>query len=220
MPSRRVVFGTIVGAMFALVGARRGMAASIGPITEKAQRLLRFYDGLGVETRWLAGAHVNWETGVSDGGPVPAAGKHTHCSAFVGSVAKQLGIYILRPPDHGQTLLANAQLAWLEAAGAEGWQSLADAAAAVAAANAGRFVVASYRNHNDAKPGHIAIVRPSRKSAVEIETDGPDIMQAGGHNFTRTTLAQGFADHPLAWARGKEVRFFAHDWAGTISPIG
>ena len=37
----------------------------------------------------------------------------THCSAFVASFSKQLGVYMLRPPDHSPTLLANAQMRWL-----------------------------------------------------------------------------------------------------------
>ena len=58
---------------------------------------------------WLAGERVNWESGA----PVGAwrdDRPHTHCSAFVASAAKRLGIFVLRPPDHGAVLLANAQI--------------------------------------------------------------------------------------------------------------
>lgn len=205
-----------LGAVLALI-AGPGLASDVAPISPKARRLLALFDSLDVEHKWPAGVHVNWETGVPDGGPVSAVGKHTHCSAFAGSVAAKLGIALLRPPEHGQTLLANAQLEWLETTGAaNGWQSLPDAVAAQNAANAGQFVVASYRNHDPKRPGHIAIVRAAIKSIDAINMDGPDIIQAGGHNYTDTTVRIGFAGHPLAWLRGKEIRFFAHDWDGKI----
>jgi hypothetical protein len=218
--TRRIFCAATVTAAVGVPFVTPVFAAGVGPITDKAQRLLKFYDGLGVEHKWLAGAHVNWETGEPDGGPVSAIGKHTHCSAFVGSVSKQLGIYILRPPEHGQLLLANAQLDWLEKSGAaQGWESLPDAVAAQVAANKGMFVVASYRNHDSKKPGHIAIIRPSLKPVDQLTTEGPDEIQAGLTNHSDTTLEKGFAGHPLAWERGKEVRFYAHDWDGTITPI-
>jgi hypothetical protein len=212
MLDRRRICGTAVTAALGVVFSGRAFGADAGPISPKAERLARFYDGLDVEHLWPAGVHVNWETGVPDGIPERSDGKHTHCSAFVGSVAKQLGIYILRPPEHGQVLLANAQLEWLETVGgSQGWQSLPDAMAAQVAANRGLFVVASYHNHSSTRPGHIAIVRPSTKSADQIAYDGPDVIQAGGHNYTSTTLALGFAGHPSAWGPAKEVRFFAHE---------
>jgi hypothetical protein len=59
----------------------------------------------------------------------------------------------LRPPEHGQKLLANAQSEWLaEEGAARGWVRLADADQAQAAANRGLLVVASYHNHHDDRP--------------------------------------------------------------------
>ena len=81
--------------------------------------------------------------------------------------------------------------------------------AAQEAANRGEFVVATYRNHRDNKPGHIAIVRPDDKSASAIRSEGPQITQAGGTNYHSTALKTGFAGHPAAWGKG-EVRYFAH----------
>jgi len=182
--------------------------------TPDATRLAQFLDRTGVEQRWPAGVHVTWETGVPDGKPENSAGKHTHCSAFVASVAKQLGVYILRPPEHGQILLANAQYDWLEEQGRhQGWHEISGAQQAQAAANQGQLVVATYHNHHDDKPGHIAIVRPSNKSQQQIASEGPQITQAGGTNFVSTTLARVFAGHPAAGSRG-EVRYYAHaiDW--------
>jgi len=221
MLDRRQIGRIAVAAALACVVVAPAMGDDVDRISPKAERLLHFYDSLGVESRWPAGVHVNWETGAPDDVPERLPGAHTHCSAFAGSVAKQLGIYILRPPEHGQVLLANAQLAWLETAGAgAGWQSLPDAASAQAAANKGLFVVASYRNHNAAKPGHIAIVRPSTKPVEALTVEGPDVTQAGLHNYTSTTLAKGFAGHPYAWIKAREVRFYAHDWDGKIVPLG
>jgi hypothetical protein len=172
--------------------------------------MIEVIDAMDVEHRWPAGLHVDWETGVPDGRPETAVGKHTHCSAFVAAAAEHLGIYILRPPEHGQILLANAQYDWLAEEGARrGWVPLADALDAQNLANSGYLVVAAYRNHHDDKPGHIAIVRPSDASAAQIERDGPEVTQAGGTNYRSTTLRQGFAGHPAAWER-REVRFYAH----------
>jgi hypothetical protein len=82
--------------------------------------------------------------------------------------------------------------------------------AAQAQANEGRFVVATYRNHNEDKPGHIVIVRPLDKSESTIRAEGPQITQAGGTNYRSTSLQNGFSGHPAAWGRG-EVLYYSHD---------
>jgi hypothetical protein len=197
-----------LAAILACLALIRTVAAD--PVAPPAARLAAVIDSLEVETRWPAGVHVNWETGIPDGRPERSSGKHTHCSAFVAAAAKRVGIYILRPPEHSQLLLANAQVDWLAAQGAaQGWQSVSDAVEAQREANRGLFVVAAYRNHHDDRPGHIAIVRPSERSAADIEAEGPQITQAGGTNYRSTTLEHGFAGHPAAWGR-REVRFYAH----------
>ena len=166
---------------------------------------------MGVETKWIAGAHIYWESGLPTGVPETSPGKHTHCSAFVASAAKKLGVYILRPPEHGQQLLANAQNEWLPADGAkQGWRKLADAREAQAAANRGLLVVASYHNHHDDKPGHIAIVRPGNKTPEQIAAEGPDVIQAGSVNKTSISIKGGFAGHPAAW-RDNEIAYYAHE---------
>src|SRR5437763_13768976 len=72
------------------------------------KRLTAALDAMDVEHKWLAREYVKWETGealdkaVTDGKP------HTHCSAFVAAACKKLGVYILRPPEHKATQLANA----------------------------------------------------------------------------------------------------------------
>jgi hypothetical protein len=143
--------------------------------------------------------------------PETSSGKHTHCSAFVAAAAKKLGVYILRPPEHGQKLLANAQNEWLAAEGpTHGWHKLADAREAQADANRGLLVVASYRNHHDDRPGHIAIVRPGTKTPAQIAAEGPDVIQAGAVNATSISIKAGFAGHPAAW-RDNEIAYYAHE---------
>ncbi len=180
-------------------------------ISPAGQRLAQKLDSFDVEHHWPAHLHVNWETGDPDGKPEKGTGVHTHCSAFVASAAKQLGVYILRPPEHSQVLLANAQNEWLESQGAaQGWRRLKDGQEAEDAANHGDLVIASYHNHHDNKPGHIAIVRPSAKSPEAIAGEGPDMVQAGANNYNVVSARKGFAGHPAAW-RNNEIEYFAHD---------
>ena len=70
-------------------------------------------------------------------------------------------------------------------------------------------MVATYKNHHDDKPGHIAVLRPSDKEVASIREEGPQITQAGGTNYRSVALKVGFAGHPAAWNR-QEVRFYAH----------
>lgn len=185
-------------------------AVSAKVISPAAVTLFQSIDSLDVEHHWLAGAHVAWETGIPDGHAESAVGRHTHCSAFVAAAAKRAGIYILRPPEHPQTLLANAQYDWLGSRGStHGWQKLKDGIDAQYHANLGWLVVATYRNGRDDKAGHIAIVRPSDKDAGALSVEGPQITQAGENNFTSIPLRVGFAAHPGAWNR-QEIRFYAH----------
>jgi len=162
------------------------------------QRIASAIDSSGVESLWIAGYTVDWETGRSlTGHHVTDGQAHTHCSAFVAAIAMRLDIYILRPPQHGTVLLANAQGAWLDGAGAAwGWRPLFDEQQAQEAANNGEFVVASYINPDAEKSGHIAIVRPGHG---EIE-----IAQAGNRNFTRGLLEEGFG------SRRWSIRFYGY----------
>jgi hypothetical protein len=187
-----------------------------GPVTPKGARLSAFLDGTGVDHLWLAGDRVDWESGASrgawnDGRP------HTHCSAFVASIAKRLGVYLLRPPEHSAVLLANAQMGWLRSAAAQGagWRPLSDPATAQARANEGDLVVAAFENPDPDKAGHIAIVRPSDIDAATLLEQGSFVTQAGGHNALSTPLARGFGNHRGAWlpGGGGSVRFFAHSIA-------
>lgn len=197
-------------AVLILAGWSAVVLARPAPESARAERLFQSIDSLDVEHHWPAGVHVHWESGDPDGRPESGEGKHTHCSAFVAAAAKHVGIYILRPPEHKQILLANAQYDWLaEEGAAQGWQPVEDAVAAQRRANEGWFVVAVYKSHRDNKPGHIAIVRPSERDAASIREEGPQVTQAGATNYRSVPLSVGFAGHPAAWGR-HEVRFYAH----------
>jgi hypothetical protein len=182
-----------------------------GPITEQGRRLLSLLDGMNVETLWLAHEHVNWETGEPDkGADYAGPGRSTHCSAFAAAVGKRLGVYMLRPPEHGQILLANAQAEWFRtpAGRQSGWRSVRDAREAQSLANLGNLVVVVFESPDPHRPGHIAIVRPAHRPARLLEENGPEITQAGQKNYTKTSTKVGFLAHTGAWPGG--VLYYAH----------
>jgi hypothetical protein len=169
-----------------------------------AENLTAHFDQMDVTHHWIAGAHVDWETGDPDGLPVSKTGHHTHCSAFVAAACERMGVYILRPPEHGQDFLADAQADWLESD--KGWSKFANKVQAQQRANAGELVVAIYKNPDPKLPGHVALVRPSAGSETEI-------IQAGLTNYNRATLREGFKNH-LGAFENNLIKFYAHgvDW--------
>lgn len=208
----------IAFAMTALFGAASARAQQ-SQIAPQATWVAEKVASMGVETKWIAGAHIDWLTGLPDGEPELHPGQHTHCSAFVAATAQALGIYILRPPEHRQELLANAQNEWLASEGRSyGWFPLSGAIEAQNAANRGEFVVASYHNHRSDKPGHIAVVLPSKKTATEIASEGPTVAMAGTFNSASVSVKLGFAGHPHAWA-DNEIDYYAHD-VRPLPPVG
>jgi hypothetical protein len=179
-------------------------------VSSAGKALARMLDSMRVEDLWLAGHHIDWRTGLPDGRPYVHKGAHTHCSAFVAAVAYRLGIYILRPPSHPQTLLANAQVDWLNTEGRSfGWRKVESAQRAQEHANEGFLVVAAYKNPNPEKSGHIAVVRPYAKGEEALREEGPQVIQAATNNLSSTTLRRGFRYHRGAFEDGKIV-FFAH----------
>lgn len=179
-------------------------------ITPAGRALGNMLDSMRVEDLWLAGHHINWKTGLPDGRPYLKKGAHTHCSAFVAAVGYRLGIYVLRPPEHSQILLANAQVDWLGAEGrSRGWQEVESGDQAQELANEGFLVVAAYKTRDPEKSGHIVVVRPDAKSKEMLREEGPQVIQASTYNFSSTTLRRGFRYHPGAFERGK-IRFFSH----------
>lgn len=206
--SRRSFF--IGGLASAGTAAFTSIASANGrPFLPRTGKLFVMLDCMQVEERWLAGAHVDWVTGLPDGIPVSGHGQHTHCSAFAASLAMRVGVYLLRPPQHSQELLANAQCEWLATQGYRaGWQPVPDHFAAQEIANGGDLVVATYHNHNPSKPGHIGIVRPSRKSNEQILAEGPDSTMASTINHRIISIRDGFSSHPSAWEHN-ELRYYA-----------
>ena len=184
-----------------------------GPITPDGERLLQFLDGSGVEHLWQAGIHIVWDTGEPDLNRPAGRPSATHCSAFAAAMAKRLDIYVLRPPEHSQALLANAQMGWLSDVGGEhGWRKLRSYVEAQEAANRGELVLESFANPDPRRPGHIAIVRPSLKNRTMLDTGGPDETQAGATNALSIDTADGFRHHRGAWAPGGggAIRYYAH----------
>lgn len=184
----------------------RWAARSKGPTEELWKRL----EAMEVDKLWLPGAIVDWKTGLPTGQPIKdSKSKHTHCSQFVAAAADRLSIPLLRPPEHRVVGLANAQFDWLESEAARkaGWVRLADGAKAQAAAVDGRLVLASVKNPDATRPGHIAIVRPGAKGDELLVKEGPDVMQAGGTNALRATLRKGFGNHPKEY---DQIAFYAH----------
>ncbi len=197
-------------ALAALLGALAtpAPAADVAPAGEKLAAAL---DAMHVEDLWLAHNRVSWKTGEPIG-DAPSDGRtHTHCSAFVAAFCLRQDVYILRPPEHSSTLLANAQFDWLDGEGRDkGWRPVASALDAQHLANRGVLVVAAYKERDPKKPGHIAIVRPSAKSEAAVAREGPQVAQAGVTNSADTTLKEGFRHHPAAFRDGL-VRYWAHD---------
>lgn len=169
-----------------------------------------------VEHHWLEHQHVDWLTGVSDRpasyhGPDMAS----HCSAFAAAVGYHLSVYLLRPPEHPMQLLASAQGNWLASKAAQeaGWTSITDPARAQHLANLGAFVVVDYVSPDPHTPGHIAVIRPSEKTAAELAQDGPEITQSGATNYDDYVAAKVFEHHPGAWP--SQVRYYSHavEWS-------
>jgi hypothetical protein len=194
---------------FASTPTPRALASEM-QVSPNGKALENMLDSMRVEELWLAGHHVNWKTGLPDGRPVSKKGVHSHCSAFVAAVADRLGIYILRPPEHSQIHLANAQVDWLREQGSsQGWREVESGEEAQKLANKGFFVIAAYKTRNPDKPGHIVVVRPNARSKEVFLEEGPQIAQASTYNFSSTSLRKGFRHHPGAFDRNRIV-FFAH----------
>jgi len=201
----------LVAGLSGLHAASAGQQPCCGPVSIDGQRLLAVLDETDVESRWLAHEHVNWETGQPDkDADYEGPGRATHCSAFAAAVGKRVGIYMLRPPEHGQILLANAQAAWFHAAGGQqnGWRDVKTPKEAQTLANRGYLVTVVYESPDLHKPGHIAIVRPAARPERLLEENGPEITQASTRNYIKTSTKVGFEHHLGAWPDG--VRYYAH----------
>jgi len=197
---------------FVLASFAYGQDLKIAP---KGQKLKDTYLAMNVENLWIAGTHIDWETGLADE-PGATHGIRTHCSAFVAAACEKLGIYVLRPPQHGQVLLANAQEKWLNSADAvaAGWVKINIDSNAYEKiqklANEGKVVVAVSRNPDPKKPGHAALVMPTDCSEALLNAEGPEMIMAGEHNHNQIPLIKAFKSHIHTWP-SQEVEFFMHE---------
>src|SRR5882724_5554999 len=185
-------------------------------------QLQSFYLSMDVENNWLSGQHVNWETGQPDM-PGSAHGNKTHCSAFAAAICQKEGIYLLRPPEHGQVLLANAQFDWLHTAAAAkaGWRRLGGSDRYLQAqtlANDGKIVLCIYKNSDPKVPGHAALVMPRARSMKLLADEGPELIMAGTHNHNYISLRNGFQSHITGWPE-QEIQFFVNDLPVHINPV-
>ncbi|HCF59795.1 MAG TPA: hypothetical protein DFS52_17590, partial [Myxococcales bacterium] len=128
-------------------------------------------------------------------------GGNTYCNIFVWDVTRAMGAEIPHWVDgngnrvgvgKGRELSANGVCSWLSNHGARhGWRKVS-AAEAQAAANQGKPVVSSWLNQGGI--GHVGIVRPG-----EITSRGPAAAQAGGTNFNRGHVADGYGSRPVSY---------------------
>ncbi len=179
------------------------------------QKLKSFYLNMDVLHKWLSGQHIDWQTGAPDD-PDAVSGIRTHCSAFVAAACERQGIYILRPPEHRQELLANAQFSWLNSkdARSSGWRPIENNVLyeAQRMADQGYIVVACAQNPDRHKPGHIALVMPSDRSAESVQESGPGLIQASGNNSVDQSFRDSFRHHISDWSSPTDhVRFFYHE---------
>ncbi len=193
-------------------GTKTRQTTVVSDINKAGEALRRLYLSMNVENLWIAGHHINWETGQPDQ-PGAVQGTATHCSAFVAAACKYAGIYILRPPEHKQILLANAQYTWLTAqTGSDhGWSPVTVTDHTYLEvqnlANTGNVVVAVYKNSNPHKPGHIALVMPATVTLQMLADQGPVVIMAGTHNHAYISLRKGFKSHITDWP-SSDVQFF------------
>jgi hypothetical protein len=201
-------------ALFFLAVSLNVAAQTTISVDSAGLKLQQFYLSMNAENLWIAGHHINWQTGEADK-PGSQQGIKTHCSAFVAAACRQLNIYILRPPQHGQVLLADAQYKWLqsEAARNDGWQPITGNDAysiyikAQQLANTGYVVTATWNNPLQNKPGHIALVMPKEITPGKIKESGPVVIMAGTHNYNYISLANGFKHHIKQWPE-REILFY------------
>ncbi|CAN5115878.1 hypothetical protein BH11PLA2_BH11PLA2_37790 [soil metagenome] len=125
----------------------------------------------------------------------PKDGK-TYCNVFASLCTEELGAKVPQK-------LANLQYAWLLKEGKDaGWKEVKPEEAQKQA-NEGAIVVASWKNPDPAKHGHIAVVRPYADHAFSIEK-GPRISQFGSNNKKDVFAADTFAK------RMPDTKFFAY----------
>jgi len=117
---------------------------------------------------------------------------------------------MLRPPEYGQVLLANAQAEWFRSAAGRqsGWRQLKDALEAQLLANRGNLVVVVSRAPIHIDPDILRSYGWRIGRMRLLQENGPEIIQARQKNHSKTSTKVGFLAHPGAWPGG--VRYYAH----------
>lgn len=188
-----------------------------GPVTAAGRHLLKVIDESDVEHLWLYRRHIDWKTGIPDMSEEwHGRDSETHCSAYVAGMSVRLGVYLMRPPQHGLSLLANAQGEWLDSSAGRraGWHRVESVEQVQYLANQGWFVVGVYVNPDPKQSGHIVIVRPSDTATVErLEGHGPQVAEASYHNHINWSVKGSFAKEHYA-----DVHYYAHDVPDTVDP--
>lgn len=183
-------------------------------LTPCGQALRDSYLAMDVLHQWQAGRHVDWQTGEPDD-PDAVSGIRTHCSAFVAAACERQGIYILRPPQHKQELLANAQFKWLNSDQAkdDGWYPITKniLSEAQKMADEGCMVVACAQNPDRHKPGHIALVMPAKESLEQIQQNGPLLIQASAENSIHAVFRLAFCRHIADWHSATDQVLFYYN---------
>lgn len=177
-------------------------------------KLRDMYLAMQVEKLWLNGVHVDWLSGEPDQTDASVENT-THCSAFVPAACYEMGIYLLRPPEHAQELLANAQFRWLFSAEAKtlGWRIISGTnifEKAQRAANKGYMVLATYKNPNPERAGHIVCIMPATISLQGLASEGPRIIQSGRVNSSNMSFREAFKRVLNGWP-GTNVLFFYNE---------
>ncbi len=203
---KKVKNGIGIIAVLVFVFSHASLAQEMLKPDSNGIKLRNFYLGLNVEKLWIGGHHVNWETGEPDDSNATHDVK-THCSAFTAAACERMNIYILRPPQHKQGLLANAQYDWLKTDEAykAGWRPIsgndefAVYNSAQEYADKGYVVAAVFQNPDKHKPGHAALIMPDERTIGKIKEEGPEVIQAGQHNYAGASLIVGFKNHITKW---------------------
>lgn len=132
---------------------------------------------------------------------------NTYCNIFAMDFCKKMGVPFPEWLDWNKDgkiddyLNANEAISWLNGSynkggvqtGAQlGWKTVS-AEEAAKYASGGKVVLAGWTNPVASQPGHLAVVRPE-STAGNIQ-----IAQAGGKNFDKGPVTQGFGNRPVTY---------------------
>lgn len=123
----------------------------------------------------------------------------TFCNVFATDVMLAMGASTPTPP---YSLNANQYSDWLAKQGpAKGWKAVSPAEAQKMA-NAGKPVLASWKNPDADKSGHIAVVRPGTYDSGK----GPATANAGKTNFNDGHATDGFKSGPAS-----DIKYYVYE---------